>query len=80
MHLYIPPSQPIPHGPTATNGTPQPAREDGKTDVDNLVLKVVEIQNCRQALHRLQQDLNWEKQEVESIQGKRSKLFLYQSD
>uniref|UniRef100_A0A8C1SDI9 Signal transducer and activator of transcription n=3 Tax=Cyprinus carpio TaxID=7962 RepID=A0A8C1SDI9_CYPCA len=53
----------------ATNGTPQPAREDGKTDVDNLVLKVLEIQNCRQTLHQLQEDLNWEKQEMESIQG-----------
>uniref|UniRef100_A0A673IH39 Signal transducer and activator of transcription n=1 Tax=Sinocyclocheilus rhinocerous TaxID=307959 RepID=A0A673IH39_9TELE len=56
-------------GPPATNGTPQPAREDGKTDVDNLVLKVLEIQNCRQTLHQLQEDLNWEKQEIESIQG-----------
>uniref|UniRef100_A0A8C1A4C8 Signal transducer and activator of transcription 6, interleukin-4 induced n=2 Tax=Cyprinus carpio TaxID=7962 RepID=A0A8C1A4C8_CYPCA len=59
----------IPQGPPATNGTPQPAREDGKTDVDNLVLKVLEIQNCRQTLHQLQEDLNWEKQEMESIQG-----------
>uniref|UniRef100_A0A672KHS7 Signal transducer and activator of transcription n=1 Tax=Sinocyclocheilus grahami TaxID=75366 RepID=A0A672KHS7_SINGR len=56
-------------GPLPTNGTPQPAREDGKTDVDNLVLKVLEIQSCRQTLHQLQEDLNWEKQEMESIQG-----------
>uniref|UniRef100_A0A673IGW2 Signal transducer and activator of transcription n=1 Tax=Sinocyclocheilus rhinocerous TaxID=307959 RepID=A0A673IGW2_9TELE len=55
----------IPQGPPATNGTPQPAREDGKTDVDNLVLKVLEIQNCRQTLHQLQEDLNWEKQEID---------------
>uniref|UniRef100_A0A672KPS7 Signal transducer and activator of transcription n=1 Tax=Sinocyclocheilus grahami TaxID=75366 RepID=A0A672KPS7_SINGR len=59
----------IPQGPLPTNGTPQPAREDGKTDVDNLVLKVLEIQSCRQTLHQLQEDLNWEKQEMESIQG-----------
>ncbi|XP_043080065.1 signal transducer and activator of transcription 6 isoform X2 [Puntigrus tetrazona] len=59
----------IPQGPPDTSGTPQPAREDGKTDVDNLVLKVLEIQNCRQTLHQLQEDLNWEKQEMESIQG-----------
>uniref|UniRef100_A0A8C1G945 Signal transducer and activator of transcription n=2 Tax=Cyprinus carpio TaxID=7962 RepID=A0A8C1G945_CYPCA len=39
------------------------------TDVDNLVLKVLEIQNCRQTLHQLQEDLNWEKQEMETIQG-----------
>uniref|UniRef100_A0A671TE06 Signal transducer and activator of transcription n=1 Tax=Sinocyclocheilus anshuiensis TaxID=1608454 RepID=A0A671TE06_9TELE len=64
----------IPQDPLATNGTPQPAREDGKTDVDKLVLKVLEIQSCRQTLHQLQEDLNWEKQEMESIQGKRSKL------
>uniref|UniRef100_A0A672K1L3 Signal transducer and activator of transcription n=1 Tax=Sinocyclocheilus grahami TaxID=75366 RepID=A0A672K1L3_SINGR len=63
----------IPQGPPATNGTPKPAREDGKTDVDNLVLKVLEIQNCRQTIHQLEEDLNWEKQEMESIQGKRSK-------
>uniref|UniRef100_A0A8C1GCB3 Signal transducer and activator of transcription n=1 Tax=Cyprinus carpio TaxID=7962 RepID=A0A8C1GCB3_CYPCA len=56
-------------GPPAINGTQQPAREDGKTDVDNLVLKVLEIQNCRQTLHQLQEDLNWEKQEMETIQG-----------
>uniref|UniRef100_A0A8C1J481 Signal transducer and activator of transcription n=1 Tax=Cyprinus carpio TaxID=7962 RepID=A0A8C1J481_CYPCA len=69
MHSNFPPFQQIPQGPPATNGTPQPAREDGKTDVDNLVLKVLEIQNCRQTLHQLQEDLNWEKQEMESIQG-----------
>ncbi|XP_016315951.1 signal transducer and activator of transcription 5B-like [Sinocyclocheilus anshuiensis] len=69
MHPNFPPFQQIPQGPPATNGTPQPAREDGKTDVDNLVLKVLEIQNCRQTLHQLQEDLNWEKQEMESIQG-----------
>lgn len=73
MHSNFPPFQQIPQGPSATNGTPQPAREDGKTDVDNLVLKVLEIQNCRQTLHQLQEDMNWEKQEMESIQGKRSK-------
>ncbi|XP_058619339.1 signal transducer and activator of transcription 6 isoform X1 [Onychostoma macrolepis] len=69
MHPNFPPFQQIPQGPPATNGTPQPAREDGKTDVDNLVLKVLEIQNCRQTLHQLQEDLNWEKQEMETIQG-----------
>ncbi|KTG42584.1 hypothetical protein cypCar_00003253, partial [Cyprinus carpio] len=69
MHPNFPPFQQIPQGPPAINGTQQPAREDGKTDVDNLVLKVLEIQNCRQTLHQLQEDLNWEKQEMETIQG-----------
>lgn len=62
----------MPMGPPALNGTPQPVREDSKTDVDNLVLKVLEIQNCRQTLHQLQEDLNWEKQETEPMQGRRS--------
>uniref|UniRef100_A0A672K1M1 Signal transducer and activator of transcription n=1 Tax=Sinocyclocheilus grahami TaxID=75366 RepID=A0A672K1M1_SINGR len=69
MHPNFSPFQQIPQGPPATNGTPKPAREDGKTDVDNLVLKVLEIQNCRQTIHQLEEDLNWEKQEMESIQG-----------
>ncbi|XP_026099679.1 signal transducer and activator of transcription 6 isoform X1 [Carassius auratus] len=69
MHPNFPPFQQIPQGPPAINGTPQPAREDGKTDVENLVVQVLEIQNLRQTLHQLQEDLNWEKQELESIQG-----------
>ncbi|XP_067302182.1 signal transducer and activator of transcription 6 [Pseudorasbora parva] len=62
------PFQPMPMAPQAANGTPQPVREDSKCDVDNLVLKVLEIQNCRQTLHQLQEDLNWEKQETEPMQ------------
>uniref|UniRef100_A0A6Q2YF85 Signal transducer and activator of transcription n=1 Tax=Esox lucius TaxID=8010 RepID=A0A6Q2YF85_ESOLU len=38
-------------------------------DVDLLVLKVLEIQNCRQQIHQLQEELNWERQNYESIQG-----------
>uniref|UniRef100_A0A3P8Y0J1 Signal transducer and activator of transcription n=1 Tax=Esox lucius TaxID=8010 RepID=A0A3P8Y0J1_ESOLU len=37
-------------------------------DVDLLVLKVLEIQNCRQQIHQLQEELNWERQNYESIQ------------
>ncbi|CAM4678585.1 unnamed protein product [Leuciscus chuanchicus] len=66
--LGFPPFQPMPGVPPAANGTPQPVREDSKADVDNLVLKVLEIQNCRQTLHQLQEDLNWEKQEIEPMQ------------
>ncbi|XP_051517085.1 signal transducer and activator of transcription 5B-like isoform X2 [Myxocyprinus asiaticus] len=61
--------QPMLAGPPAANGTPHPSREEGNTDVDNLVLKVLEIQNCRQTLHQLQEELNWEKQETESVSG-----------
>ncbi|XP_048033277.1 signal transducer and activator of transcription 6 isoform X1 [Megalobrama amblycephala] len=67
--IGFPPFQSMPMGPPAPNGTPQPVRDDSKTDVDNLVLKVLEIQNCRQTLHQLQEDLNWEKQETEPMQG-----------
>ncbi|CAB1336768.1 unnamed protein product [Coregonus sp. 'balchen'] len=38
-------------------------------DVDMLVLKVLEIQDCRQQIHQLQEELNWERQNYESIQG-----------
>uniref|UniRef100_A0A8C7TQ86 Signal transducer and activator of transcription n=1 Tax=Oncorhynchus mykiss TaxID=8022 RepID=A0A8C7TQ86_ONCMY len=31
-------------------------------DVDLLVLKVLEIQDCRQQIHQLQEELNWERQ------------------
>ncbi|XP_051517084.1 signal transducer and activator of transcription 5B-like isoform X1 [Myxocyprinus asiaticus] len=65
----FPPYQPMLAGPPAANGTPHPSREEGNTDVDNLVLKVLEIQNCRQTLHQLQEELNWEKQETESVSG-----------
>lgn len=51
------------------NGTPQPSREGSSHDVDNLVLKVLEIQGCRQQIHQLQEELNWEKQEAEPMQG-----------
>ncbi|KAM6977776.1 LOW QUALITY PROTEIN: signal transducer and transcription activator 6-like [Aplochiton taeniatus] len=37
-------------------------------DVDHLVLKVLEIQDCRQQIHQLQEELNWERQNFESTQ------------
>lgn len=60
----------MPGGPPAANGTPQPVMDDYKSDVDNLVLKVLEIQNCRQSLHQLQDNMNWGKQEIEPMQGR----------
>lgn len=48
------------------NGIPQPTWKENKADVDNLMVKVIEIQNRRQTLHQLQEELNWEK---ETIQG-----------
>ncbi|XP_067382807.1 signal transducer and activator of transcription 6 isoform X2 [Channa argus] len=38
-------------------------------DVDHLVLNVLEVQDCRQNIHQLQEELNWEKQNYESLQG-----------
>lgn len=55
--------------PAPVNGTPQHTRESSSNDVDNLVLKVLEIQSCRQQIHQLQEELNWEKQEAEPMQG-----------
>lgn len=40
-------------------------------DVDHLVLKVLEVQDIRQKMHQLQEELNWEKQNFESLQGER---------
>ncbi|XP_059189086.1 signal transducer and activator of transcription 6 [Centropristis striata] len=38
-------------------------------DVDHLVLKVLEVQEIRQKMHQLQEDLNWERQNYEGLQG-----------
>ncbi|XP_057715617.1 signal transducer and activator of transcription 6 [Corythoichthys intestinalis] len=38
-------------------------------DVDHLVLKVLEVQELRQKIHQVQEELNWEKQNFESLQG-----------
>uniref|UniRef100_A0A672ZXU8 Signal transducer and activator of transcription n=1 Tax=Sphaeramia orbicularis TaxID=375764 RepID=A0A672ZXU8_9TELE len=38
-------------------------------DVDQLVLKVYEVQETRQKMHQLQEELNWEKQNFEPVQG-----------
>ncbi|KAM7404669.1 hypothetical protein PAMP_011996 [Pampus punctatissimus] len=36
-------------------------------DVDNLVFKVLEVQEIRQTIHQVQEELNWERQNYESI-------------
>uniref|UniRef100_UPI0037E9265E signal transducer and activator of transcription 6 n=1 Tax=Semicossyphus pulcher TaxID=241346 RepID=UPI0037E9265E len=38
-------------------------------DVDHLVRKVVEVQDIRQEIHQQQEDLNWERQNYEGLQG-----------
>ncbi|XP_046895595.1 signal transducer and activator of transcription 6 [Hypomesus transpacificus] len=47
--------------------SPAPVPSTG--DVDHLVCKVLEIQNCRQQIHQLQEELNWQKQNYENTQG-----------
>ncbi|XP_029975048.1 signal transducer and activator of transcription 6 isoform X2 [Salarias fasciatus] len=54
----------------ASNSSPFPTGRDTNTqDVDHLVLKVLEVQKIRKEMHQLQEDLNWEKQNYESLQG-----------
>lgn len=38
-------------------------------DVDHLVLKVLEVQDIRQKIHQQQEELNWERQNYEGLQG-----------
>ncbi|XP_058498185.1 signal transducer and activator of transcription 6 [Solea solea] len=38
-------------------------------DVDHLVLKVLEVQEIRQKMHQMQEELNWERQNYESLPG-----------
>lgn len=45
-------------------------------DVDLLVLKVLEIQDCRQQIHQLQEELNWKSQNCESMQGEQYQRHL----
>lgn len=40
-------------------------------DVDHLVLKVLEVQDTRQKIHQLQEELNWDRQNFEDMQGER---------
>ncbi|XP_076874710.1 signal transducer and activator of transcription 6 isoform X2 [Brachyhypopomus gauderio] len=55
--------------PTPMNGTTPAPRDVGNPDVDALVLRVLDIQSCRQQIHQLEEELNWEKQEAEPMQG-----------
>ncbi|XP_072512625.1 signal transducer and activator of transcription 6 [Salminus brasiliensis] len=63
------PMQQFQQMPVPINGSMQPTREASNHDVDNLGMKVLEIQTCRQQIHQLQEELNWEKQEVEPMQA-----------
>lgn len=38
-------------------------------DVDNLVMKVLQIQEIRKKIRSLEEEINWEKQNFDSMQG-----------
>ncbi|XP_049610598.1 signal transducer and activator of transcription 6 isoform X1 [Syngnathus scovelli] len=52
------------HQPYVTGESALPS-----TDVDHLVLKVRDVQDLRQKIHQVQEELNWERQNYESLQG-----------
>ncbi|XP_034392529.1 signal transducer and activator of transcription 6 isoform X4 [Cyclopterus lumpus] len=43
-------------------------RRSTDASVDHLVLKVLDVQDTRQKMHQLQEELNWERQNYESLQ------------
>lgn len=58
--------------PLQTNPPQYPtysSRDTNVQDVDHLVLKVLEVQELRKQMHQLQEELNWERQNYESLQG-----------
>ncbi|XP_028307824.1 signal transducer and activator of transcription 6 isoform X3 [Gouania willdenowi] len=44
------------------------SRDKNQQDVDHLELKVLEVQEIRKQMHQLQEELNWERQNHESLQ------------
>nr|AAO22057.1 STAT6 [Tetraodon fluviatilis] len=55
--------------PNIQHCTPPEVSSPSMQDVDHLVLKVLDIQNTRQTMHQLQEELNWEKHNCEAFQG-----------
>ncbi|XP_035512824.1 signal transducer and activator of transcription 6 [Morone saxatilis] len=48
---------------------PDPPQFPSMQDVDHLVLNVLDVQEIRQKMHQLQEELNWERQNYEGLQG-----------
>lgn len=60
--------------PTPPQYQQYPSRESSfpnMQDVDHLVLKVLDVQDIRQKMHQLQEELNWERQNYEGLQGEK---------
>uniref|UniRef100_A0A3B4GZT8 Signal transducer and activator of transcription n=1 Tax=Pundamilia nyererei TaxID=303518 RepID=A0A3B4GZT8_9CICH len=49
-----------------------PTNDMSKQDVDQLVLKVLEVQEIRKKMHQIQEELNWERQNFESAHSQGS--------
>ncbi|CAL8368484.1 unnamed protein product [Lota lota] len=67
-HLINNPPSQVENHPHVTQS---PNREPAATapnmcDVDDLVYKVLYVQDCRQKIHQQQEDLNWDRQNLES--------------
>lgn len=50
-----------------------------KQDVDQLVLKVLEVQEIRKKMHQIQEELNWERQNFESAHSQGKRMFSFSS-
>ncbi|XP_041654703.1 signal transducer and activator of transcription 6 [Cheilinus undulatus] len=66
--LATPTSMPMPNPPQYQQ---YPNRDSSfpMQDVEHLGMKVLEVQDIRQKIHQQQEDLNWERQNYESLQG-----------
>ncbi|XP_077409626.1 signal transducer and activator of transcription 6 isoform X2 [Vanacampus margaritifer] len=58
-------NEPPQHQPCVPRESALPSMQDP----DHLVLKVLEVQDLRQNIHQVQEELNWERQNYESLQG-----------
>ncbi|XP_066564756.1 signal transducer and activator of transcription 6 isoform X2 [Amia ocellicauda] len=72
-------SSPLPGGtpgPATTAAPPQSSkgalRDDSKRELDRLLMRVLDIQKCRQKIHQLQEELNWDRQNCETLQTQQS--------
>ncbi|CAJ1085285.1 signal transducer and activator of transcription 6 [Xyrichtys novacula] len=67
--LAAPTPMPMPNPPQYPQFPNRESSFPNMQDVDHLVLKVLEVQDIRQKIHQQQEDLNWERQNYEGLQG-----------
>ncbi|XP_034552616.1 signal transducer and activator of transcription 6 [Notolabrus celidotus] len=67
--LATPAPMPMPNPPQYPQYPNRESSFPNMQDVDHLVLKVLEVQDIRQKIHQQQEDLNWERQNYEGLQG-----------